>query len=380
MKVGSVSYRIPFIKPSLPPSHKIALDYHGIIKRNWFTNFGPLENRFSSEAASFISKKAVATTISNATLGLDAAISTLFIKEKKYAVIPSFTFAAGVNILIMRGYTPVFIDIDPETWQPDIDQTQAFLAKNKKNTAGILLANTFGVGNQNIREWEKLAATHKLPLVIDSAAGFGSMYTKSEKVGLRGDCELFSLHATKPFSVGEGGLVVSRNKKLIADIRSWQNFGFEADRNIHRIGTNAKFQEINAAIALRQLNGFTKRLRVRRKNLSIYKKRLASIEGISFQANDDLSTVPFVSVSLPSSLLADKAQKQLLDAGVEVRKYYAPLHLQDKLSIYVKKSNKLINTDNLYGRLLSLPLHDGMTLSDIKYVTNVVTKALNSND
>ena len=367
-----MKYKIPFIKPSFPSAFALAKDYKDIIKRNWFTNFGPIETRFSKDASIFISPQAHATTIANATQGIDAAISILFNNKKNYVIIPSFTFAAGADIIIRNGYTPILIDINESSWQPDIIQANNAITKFKNDVAGIVLCNIFGVGNQTVSEWEKLAKAHKIPIIIDTAAGFGSNYSDDERTGLRGDCEIFSLHATKPFSVGEGGLVTSNNNKLIEKIRSWQNFGFESDRNIHIIGTNAKFQEINAAIALRQLKRFPSRLLARQKNLMIYKRQLADIPNISFQPNDERSSVAFVSIKVGSEVLANNIQKRLSSSGVEVRKYYAPLHFQ---SIIKKRSLTpfvLSNTEDLYAKILSLPLHDDMSKSKIKYICDII--------
>jgi len=134
--------------------------------------------------------------------------------DRKKVLLPSFTFAAGAEAILRSGFEPLFIDVDRKSWQPNIEQAEQILTESD-DIAGILLCNVFGVGNTNITEWEKLASKFAKPLIIDSAAGFGSKYFDEEKVGTRGDCEIFSMHATKPFAIGEGGLVVSKNEKLL---------------------------------------------------------------------------------------------------------------------------------------------------------------------
>ena len=176
---------------------------------------------------------------------------------------PSFTFIAVAQAALWTGYRPWFIDIDPDTWQPSAPSARAVLERSRDRVAGILLTNTFGVGNPQIGTWEDLAAELELPIVLDSAAGFGSMYADGERVGGRGACEIFSFHATKPFAVGEGGALVSRDPRLVEQANHFQNFGFaasRASRESTQLGMNGKLQEINAAIGLRQLVGLDRRL------------------------------------------------------------------------------------------------------------------------
>lgn len=367
-----MKYKVPFIKPSFPSAAKLSLDYKNIVDSNWFTNFGPFEKEFSKKTATFLGKNIHVTTVANATLGLDLAIRALMPKKgkKSQVIIPSFTFAAGPEVIISNQLTPVFIDIDKKSLQPNIDEAIKYIRKNRKRVVGILLCNIFGVGNTEINKWEKLAKDTRLPLIIDSAAGFGSEYNNGEMVGGRGDCEVFSMHATKPFSVGEGGIISSKNLKLIEELRRLQNFGF-VDRKILSIGTNAKLQEINCAIGLRQLEKYKGRLSARRRVLAQYKKSLINA-GYSFQDNDENSTVPFVTALAPTKKIAENVFQKLISEGVEVRRYYAPLHKERYLTPLVKRASKLSVTTDVASRILSLPVHDGMSKSTVKEVVDTI--------
>jgi dTDP-4-amino-4,6-dideoxygalactose transaminase len=360
--------KVPFILPGFPKPEDITQDISAIISSNWYTNFGPFERKFRDEISKYLGGSHVCTT-SNATQSLDIAITGLFEKPgaANRVITQSFTFAAAAERLIANGFTPVFIDID-DNLQPDIQQAKEYLKANHSTTAGMLIANTFGVGNPNITEWEELAGDFNLPLIIDSAAGLGSVYNQGEKIGLRGDCEVFSLHATKPFAVGEGGLIVSGNKEFIEICREISNFGFGPNREVHRIGTNAKLQELNCAIGLRQLENYDKKLDSRRRTLSEYKKRLIAA-GYSFQPNDEASTVPFVTAIAPSSKIADEAIVRLHENSVEARRYYTPLHMQKQLAKYCEVPVKLTKTEDIASRVISLPVHDNMEDDAINQVT-----------
>ncbi|HEY8886546.1 MAG TPA: DegT/DnrJ/EryC1/StrS family aminotransferase [Candidatus Microsaccharimonas sp.] len=368
-----MKFDIPFIKPSFPSEKVVGEDYSKIIESNWFTNFGPFEQSFRQKVEKYIGNNTHAVTVSNATMGLDIAISALFINDlgKKKVLMPSFTFAAGAEMLIAHGLEPVFIDIDSDTLQPSFSQAKEYLAENPHESAGILLCNIFGVGNPDILLWEELARKHELPIIIDSAAGFGSEYLNGEKIGSRGDCEIFSLHATKPFAVGEGGLIITKNEELASRMRELTNFGFNSKKEIGNIGTNAKMQEFNAALGIRQLEDFDLRLVHRRESLAEYKKRLEPY-GLTFQVNDHVSTIPFASVILPNGISSEHILGKLHSGSVEARKYYKPLHRESEITRKSDNVHDLTTTNVVYGSILSLPVHDNMGIEVIDKISSII--------
>lgn len=370
--------KVPFIKPDFPSAIEMIGDYEEIVRSNWYTNFGPFEKKLSAAVATYVGQGTIATTVANATLGLDIAIRSLFLKKThalNEVIMPSFTFAAGAEVLIANGYRPVFIDVDDSTWQPNIIQAKQYIEKNESSICGILLCNIFGVGNSQIAKWEKLAAEYTLPLIIDTAAGFGSMYGDINKpVGARGDCEVFSMHATKPFCVGEGGLILSRNPDIIEKCRYLQNFGF-IDYKIEGIGTNAKLQEFNCAIGCRQLTRLDEHLERRRWVLQSYKEQFSN-EEFEYQQDDHISTVPFFSLVSKTSTDAEVIKKGLKKDNIDVRSYYTPLHLSLYLQPLTTIADTLHTTESIASRIISLPVHDDMSIDTIRRITKTVINQL----
>jgi len=363
------SEKIQFISPSFPATSLMAEDYEAIIENNWFSNFGPFEKEFSARLAEYIQNDVQVATAANATSALMMAMIALLpdVKHGRQEVLmPAFTFAAGAESLILLGYTPIFIDINPDTLQPDIKQASNYILSHADTVAGILFCNVFGVGSPDIALWEQLATENKLPLIIDSAAGFGSRYTDGSPLGSRGDCEIFSFHATKPFAIGEGGAIASKRGDIIDRIRELSNFGFSKDRTAHAIGINAKLQELNCAIGLRQLTVLDETLSMRHGLLAEYKKLLVP-KGYAFQVNDDQSSVAFVSVIAATQEIADRYYATLVDSNVEVRRYYSP-HLYNHPAI--KQKSKLADnlgiTDSICSRIISLPVHKKISKETVR--------------
>lgn len=367
---------IPFIRPSFPGPAELAEDFAEIAGANWYTNFGPKERQFALALGDYLGPDLHVATLANGTMALIAALCTTFGSgtRDRYLLMPSFTFVGVAQAALWTGYRPWFVDIDPHTWQPCARSARAVLERSRDRIAGILLANVFGVGNPDIGAWEELAAEWELPIVVDSAAGFGSVYADGKRVGRRGACEIFSLHATKPFAVGEGGALVSRDPKLVEQAYNFQNFGFAKSGLSAQLGMNGKLQEISAAIGLRQLVGFDRRLASRRKVLESYRAGLAG-ENISFQPNAETSSLCFASICCSSPDHKRAVMARLRRHAIQSRDYYNPPQHRHP---YFVKNAELVETadvavtDDICSRIVSLPVHDYMSSRDIARVVAAV--------
>lgn len=364
---------VPFIKPNFPNVEDVSQDYASILESNHFTNFGPYERKLSLGLAQFVGNNVSVSCVNNATSGLVLAIQAVcgLGDGSKKILMPSFTFAAGPEAAIWTRYEPLFIDIDSSSLQPSIKQAEEYLELKSESVAAILFCNIFGVGTKNIKEWEGLSRKYNIPLIIDSAAGFGSTYDKAERLGSRGVCEVFSFHATKPFAVGEGGAVVSRDKNIIDAINKLQNFGFGENRAAESVGMNAKLQEINAAIGLRQLEDFEKRLLGRQAVLEKYKTNLNPL-GLKSHQNAENSSVCFATFIAENKATTDNLYATLNDNGVQAKRYYnPPLHTHPAFKDFVSPMSLEV-TNNICEKVISLPVHDNMDVEDSDYVLSII--------
>lgn len=364
--------KVQFISPEFPASELVAKDYDTIHANNWYTNFGPFEKNFAEKIREYVGQDVDVATMSNATTGLMLAMLALLPRpdgNRNKVLMPAFTFAAGADCLLLLGYTPVFVDIEVDTWQPNSKVAREYLKKHGNDVVGLLFCNIFGVGSPNIDEWEKIAKDSKLPLIIDSAAGFGSRYPDGSLLGARGDCEVFSFHATKPFAIGEGGAILGRDREFITEVRELSNFGFSNDRAVHHIGINAKLQELNCAIGLRQLETLNEKIKSRQEILVLYKHKLEKL-GYAFQPNDSKSSVVFASVLAPTADLANKFYEALRDHNIEAHRYYNPhLYKHPGIKDGSLLADTLTVTDDVCARIISLPVHQHI---DEETIDNIV--------
>ncbi|WP_344782139.1 DegT/DnrJ/EryC1/StrS family aminotransferase [Microbacterium kribbense] len=374
-QIGSDLFDVPFIRPEFPRGEDVATDMNEIVQSNWFTNFGPREREFRGEVAEYVGGDSVAVTFANATLALTVALAQLTGSHARgYVIAPSFTFAAGPQAIRWVGHEPILIDIDERTLQPSLTSAREAFERFGDQIVGILYCNTFGIGGDSVAAWESMARQFGVPLIIDSAAGFGSEYSLGDKVGTRGDCEIFSFHATKPFAIGEGGAALTRDRSLAARLSAGSNFGFMDHAGASIPGTNGKLQEINAAIGIRQLQTFDIALEARRRHLQRYHDLISrNVDGY-FPRNDLLSSVCFASVVLPSASVRDAVLSELHSCGVEARAYYSPpIHLQPAFT-ETPRVDSLGVTESVYTRILSLPVFPSLPESAFERVEEAVQR------
>ena len=369
-------FDIPFIRPVFPSAELIAQDFRAIVSSNWYTNFGPREREFSQAVAAYVGEGFHATSFNNATTALIAALHTVLGQGdgQKHVLVPSFTFAAGPEAIEWAGYRPLFMDIEEGSLQPSFVDAQEILEGDRYAVVGILLGNTFGIGNADIDAWEKLADKFSLPLIIDSAAGFGSRYKDDRHVGGAGLCEIFSFHATKPFAIGEGGAVVTRDPELAARLKAFENFGFSAGIGATTLGINGKLQEINAAIGLRQLESFDDAIRSRQDVLARYRSAL-NVEQYRFPEGIERSSICFATLVAPSEKARHASLQSLLKNGIEARAYYSPaVHTQPHFESAARAS-ALSTTGLIVSRVLSVPVHQSMADEQVDRVISALRNA-----
>jgi dTDP-4-amino-4,6-dideoxygalactose transaminase len=371
--VAQPGWRVPYIRPEFPSAQEVSEDLAQIVAANWYTNFGRFERQFCAELARYVGADRHAATVSSATTGLMAALKLLLPDSDKRSglvIVASYTFAAGPAAIRWAGHRPLFVDVDEQSLQPSLASAHQAIARYGDQVVGILLGNSFGIGNAEIDDWERLADTWGLPLVIDSAAGFGSQYADGSRVGVGGDCEVFSFHATKPFAVGEGGAVLCRDEELAARVRSFTNFGF-VDHNAVTIGMNGKLQELNAAIGLRQLDRYERALWRRRRTFAHVRDASAGA-GLEFPAGQDRSSVGATIALAQDEAHRDRLLAALHAAGVEARVYYAPaVHVQPAFADEERVSD-LAGTERVCARVLALPVHQTMSPDDLDLMVDVI--------
>ena len=386
---------IPFLIPDLPESQEVLPFLRKIDENRWYSNFGPLLHSFEEGLCNaFFPELSVAderlVACSSGTSAIELALLSLNLPKNAKVLIPSFTFAATATAVIRAGYRPIFTDVDPGSWllTPDIaKQVLNFLTVD-----AIIPVAALGVP-QDAAAWDAFAKETGIPVVIDAAAALGH-----QRIG-QNITVCFSLHATKAFGIGEGGLIVTSSSSSAASIRKLSNFGF-SNFVIAQAGSNYKLSEYHAAVGLAQLQRLKTIFRRRESVRQAYREKIDQFtQWGSFQvvSHDNWPAVSKVTGlqhygfhSVAAIRLKDSVAMhvdelvQVLDAfGIGVRRWYAPaLHMQPAFSqfdcINASGNESLRVTEDLIAKLIGLPFHNHLSGKDIHYICTVFCKTLSA--
>src|SRR4051812_29270721 len=205
---------IRFQRPEVPAAEAVEAYFAASRHERFFSNGGPCQRLLRERLEQRVG--AGCLPVANATLALMAAIAAMR-RPGREIVMPSYTFYAGAQAALWNGLVPRFVDIEPAGWHMDPERLAEALAAGGRDAAIVLACSAFGTPPPPaVRSaWEAACDAAGVPLLVDSAAGFGAVAEDGVPIGAQGHAEIVSFHATKPFAVGEGGAMFSRDTALI---------------------------------------------------------------------------------------------------------------------------------------------------------------------
>jgi len=365
---------IPVARPNPPRLSEHVQELKDIEDSGIFSNFGPVNQRFEQELADTVFGSGHCLTVCNATIGLMVAMRQVLgedrPRQRRYALMPSFTFAAVAHAAIWNGLTPLFCDIDRQTWLPSADHEEELLKRYQDEIAIVVPYATFG-NNLNLRRYEVLSENFGVPVVVDAAASLGALDADGKGFGSGFQWPVvFSMHATKTFATGEGGVIYCADAERVKTMRAMCSFGFEVPRVATLPGLNGKLSEVNALTALLQLKKFEGVVEHRRLLSEAYRRYLP--EWVHQETYGKRQSFAFQSLLLKDSLKPVRAQivEVLRASGIGVSTYFSP-HLAEQpyFSKYAVAASLAV-TQDISERILTLPMFDTMTDSDVHYVVS----------
>ncbi|MCL6443392.1 MAG: DegT/DnrJ/EryC1/StrS family aminotransferase [Alicyclobacillus sp.] len=361
---------MPFLKPNLVKKETFISLLEHIEYSRRYSNYGPLTTLFEKRVVTEVfDQVGAAVTVNNATTGLMLAISQSKRPNGKYALMPSFTFAATPLAALWCGLEPYFVDVSPDDWCMDTGLVDEVLPKLGDEVAVVVPYATFGT-DMDLTYYQRLQETG-IPVVVDAAASFGTIGNDGQfGKGFPG-LVVFSFHATKAFGIGEGGLVYSADPVKIERIRQAGNFGFTSDRNASLLGMNSKISEYTAAIALATLDVYEQKKAVRVQLERLYRQYFSDMQllnqGWLLHENSGIIAHQFFPVLCPNDKNARDILAALSASGIESRTYFSPAcHQQTMFSHF--PSTSLSVTNDVAARVLSLPLWEELQENQVKTI------------
>jgi perosamine synthetase len=330
---------------------------------------GPVVTKFEEAYAKFVKAKH-AIAVNSGTAALHLALLGAGVKLGDEVILPSFTFVATAEIVVMAGAKPVFVDIDPDTY--DISPKKIERAVTKR-TRAIIPVDLYGLpaDMQPIRE---IADKHGLAVVEDSCQAHGATY-KGKPVGALANAACWSFYVSKNMTTGEGGMVTTDSDELAENMRVIRSHGEKEKYKSSMLGHNYRMPEIEAAIGFEQLKKLPGFLARRRRNA----KRLTSILGKTSKLQLPIEPegcrhswyLYTVRIKGASAEKRDKIAGELREKGVGAGVYYVnPIHLMPYYLRFGKHG--LLETEKASKQVLSLPVHPGVTPKQVDFIGDTV--------
>lgn len=343
--------------------------YSQAIKKLWdtrlLTNNGEYLREFEKKLEKRFQTKCVA--VSNGTLALMIALELFDFPEGSEIITTPFTFVATSSSIIWQKYVPVFVDIDPETFNIDVNKLEE---KITNKTVAILPVHVFG-NPCNIEEIERIAKERNLKVIYDAAHCF-DVYYKGKPVFSYGDASIASFHATKVFHTIEGGAIFSNNDSIIQKAKKMRNFGFNEEMEVVDKGINAKMNEFQAVMGILNLEIVEGEIKKREQRYRLYVELLKDMP-IKFQKlNDGITHYNFIymPVLFETGVIREKVYRTLKEHGYNARKYFYP-----SLSKVFSKAACPISED-ISERILCLPLYGDLEEHHVYTICQIIKKIL----
>jgi dTDP-4-amino-4,6-dideoxygalactose transaminase len=359
-------YRFPFIRPVVPPVAKWAHYLEPAYRAKWFSNFGPVVHQFETELSKRLCHPdEVITTANSCTSGIAAALIARNVSGT--VLVPAFTFPATVSAVIMARAEPCVLDVDRDTWCLSASLLDKTLDSEK--CGAVVLVAPFGL-QQNFTRHFEICAQHGVPVLIDNAAGLSS---KGMSLSHESCFEIYSLHATKPFAIGEGGAIRSGASQAEA-LRRALNFGLRRGSVPGGWwGINGKLPEFSAAIGLAVLEDFDRIINHRRAAALRYVDLLKDFDQLDYPTEVDRAPWQVFPVLLPSSAIASQFIDSAAEAGLQVRRGYHR-GLEDWPG--TRKMAACPNARWLADRMVALPIYSDITEDEVSHIIEIVRRCL----
>ena len=325
--------------------------------------------KFEEEWAKYCGVKYGISTNSG-TDALHLSLVALGVGKQDQVITTPFSFVATANAIIHAGATPIFADIDSNTYNIDPNEVGMRIAKRTKV---ILPVHLYGYPS-NMHQLIEVAHRHDVKVVEDACQAHGAEYYGS-RVGAIGEVGCFSFYPSKNLTVcGDGGIAVTNNLEIAEAIRKLGDCGRKKPYLHDVIGYTARLNTVNAAIGrvqLKRLNAWNEK---RRKNAALYNELLSDLDEVILPPAGNSQVKPVYHLYVVRVKMRDKLRKWLEDNGIQCGIHYPlPIHLQP---IYKKlfnfKGGEYPASELVSQTCLSLPMFPTLTSDDIRYISDKI--------
>lgn len=363
--------KYPVYQPCLTGNEKKYVDE--CLDTSWISSKGHFVTDFEKVFASYIGDR-YGVAVFNGTVAIHLALMALDVKEGDEVIVPSFTYVASANPVVMVGATPVFVDSLMSSWQMDPADIER---KITPRTKAVIAPHMYG-HPCDMDAICKICADHRLYLVEDCAEAIGSQY-HGRMIGSFGDISCFSFFGNKTITCGEGGMVVTNDSGLFHRAANLKNQGLSPVREYWHdiIGYNYRMTNVQAAIGLAQFEHIGPMIAAKIDNARWYMEGLAGLPVIFHKPSEEniVHTYWMCSILCEDKKTRDGLRAYLKENGVETRPTFNTIHT---MPMYIGAgAGSFPVAEALAERGVNLPSYPQLTQADIHEICGMIRSYYN---
>lgn len=346
-----------------------------VMQGNWITQ-GPKVLEFEKALANYCGVK-YAIVCSSGTAALHLAYLSAGLKRGEEVITTPNTFAATANMLLAVGAKPIFCDIRLDTYNIDESKIEELIGKKTKAIVPVHFAGQ----SCEMEKIRQIARRRNLLVVEDACHALGAKY-KDSKIGSckYSDMAVFSFHPVKSITTGEGGAVLTNNKKYYEKLKLLRNHGIYKDKQgknvMVELGYNYRLTDIQAALGISQLKKLSGFIKKRRQVVEWYKKELKGVKEIILprERTGNYTSWHIYVIRIVNPADRDKLANFLKDNGVGANFHYPAVYSHPFYRINGFKNVKLKNEEKYQDGCLTLPCYPELKKNEVEYIAKVIKK------
>lgn len=379
-------WKIPIACPDIGEEEARAV--YEVVKSGWI-NEGKKVQEFEKRFADYIGVRH-AVACFNGTVGLHLILLAHGIGPGDEVIVPSMTFVSTATSVLHVGATPVFADIDPQTFNIDPNWIEDYLKKRvltdfcqPSTQPKAIIPVHYGGQSADMGPIQHIAKRYNLFVFEDAAEAHGAEY-KGRKVGTFGDAAMFSFTPTKNITTAEGGMITTNNDEIAEKVRLLKNQGQDYQYHHILVGYNYRMTEMQAAMGIEQLKKLPAIIARKKENAKFLNSELSKIKGISppYVAPECNHTYMIYTIKIDFQKLGisrNMLMRKLEERGIQTKIYFPPVHLQPIFRKGVYGKVVLPITKKISKEIISLPFHSKLRKEDLEFILSSMRKAISFN-
>lgn len=357
--------------------------------RGDFLTTGPTVKEFEDKVANYVGAK-YGVAVSNGTAALHMACHVAGIGPGDEVLVPAITFAASSNCVLYCGGTPVFVDIDPKTYNIDVNKIEEKITDKTK----AIIPVDFSGQAVDMDKILEIAMKHNLIVIEDSAHALGSEY-KGEKIGAKAHMTEFSFHPVKPVTTAEGGIIVTNDEELYNKMMLFRSHGITRNQDDMSenhgpwyyeqvdLGYNYRLTDLQCALGISQMDKLDSFVSKRREIVSKYNETFKDLEEINIPFEEEFSNsgwhIYVITLNLDKLKVGRREIFEALQKeNIGVNVHYLPVYLHPYYTKLGYRKGLCPVAENIYNRMITIPLFPGMTDRDVEDVIAAIKKVINN--